>query len=454
MTMIRYSIGLLPTRRTTQLSCTLLTLLHFLGTGCAPGAREAWIGIDLRPGHAVAGSQPASAPAPPADRRVDFQLVRQLGASLVRANIMNWAAAQPVAGGAYDFSMPDRFVRMAQQNNIDLLAVCGGIPVWATADPPAAVPARDKSEAFAAFVQAFVDRYDGDGRRDMPGLRKPIRDFECLQEMEDVPPAEYAAWLRLFHDIVRKTDPKARVVLGSLRTPGLNTPDQAKDYSTYFERLLADPALQGPAYPCFDVVAFHNFPRRYPGRPAFEHAVAYLRQAMAAHHFDRPIWLTAFGADSNAPNARGDDRQAADLVCWTIHARTLGIERMYIHTLRDEPPGTDAGAAGCFGLVRDVPGGGQPPTKPAFEAVTMLLSTLGDYSQITRRAAGIYMLSGHKEPTYVLWRVARYDPSSFLIPGWWEVRTLSGQRFIRQGSDIKLTDQPIFLKPTTSPFIR
>ena len=84
----------------------------------------------------------------------------------------------------------------------------------------------------------------------------------------------------------------------------------------------------------------------------------------------------------------------------------------------------------------------------------MLLGILKTQPHVTRRAEGIYMLSGQKEPTYVLWKVASYDPSSFLIPGWWEVRTMNGQQVVRQGAEIKLSYQPIFLQPTRSPFIQ
>ena len=434
-------------------SCGMILLLGGLAIGCAAEPREPWLGIDLRMRPVVAGTRPASGPALPADHQSKLRLVSELGAPHLRVDLMDWARIQPRNDVPYNFSSSDRFVRLAQRHGMDILAVCAAVPAWAAAGPTSRLPAREHAEAFSAFVRAFVERYDGDGVRDMPGLRRPIRSFECFENPEGEPTPDYAFWLKRFHDAAKFASSKSIVVLGSLRCPGLQPPtDPPSDAPTYFERLLAEEVLQGSGGACFDVVGFSNYPRHYPGRPAFEHAVAYLRQALAARRLDRPIWLTAFGADSRTPEASGEDRQAADLLCWAIHGRSVGIDRLYQHTRSDAQPEAGFGPSEAFGLVRE---GEVPPSrKPAFHAVALLLDVLRAAPQVTRRADGIYMLSGDKEPTYVLWRVARYDPSSFLIPGWWEVRTLAGQRLVRQGADIQVTDQPIFLQRTRSPFIR
>ncbi len=422
--------------------------------GCAATERTDWLGIDLRLATQPPSTQPASAPIDPAERDVDFRLMTELGVNLVRLDLMDWSRIQPSADARYDFSAIDRVVRLAEKANIEITAVCTGVPAWAVDNPPAKLPARDKSREFVSFVRTFVERYGG-GAKAMPGLRRPIRAFECFPTPEDAPTAEYAYWLKTFHDAVQGVAPKATVVLGSLASPGLKEPTRPQGhYDTFFERLLAEPELEGPSYPYFDVVAFQSFPRSFPGRPPFEHHVIYLRQKMSARRISRPIWLTAFGANSNDPHARGDDRQAAELVRWAIHGRTLGLDRMYLHTLQDAPPGQDPKDSPAFGLVRAGGGGQQPALKPAFQALTTLLDILKTQGHVTRRADGIYMLSGQKEPTYVVWLVPSYDASGFLISGWWDVRTINGQRYVREGREIKPTDQPIFLQRTASPFIR
>lgn len=435
-------------------SAAVLTVSSIL-VGCAGEPEKDWLGIDIRLSPPPVGSQPATSAAAAVDQDVDFRFMKELGVAQLRADLMNWSRIQPTPESRFDFSWPDSVVRLAQQSSIDILAVCGPIPAWASSSAAPGLPALDKGSSFSAFARAFVERYDGDGVGDMPGLRRPIRAYEFIPEMEGSPTADYAACLKLFHDAVKAANSKGRVVLGSLTSPGVR--DEGRpiaDHHTWFERLLADPALQGPGYPYFDVVGFFNYPRRFAGRPPFEHAVTYLQQAMNGRHFNRPLWLTGFGASSSGTLEGAEQRQAADLVSWAIHGRTLGIHRMYLHTLMDAPAAGNRQPADAFGLLRVPAPGGQVAPKPTFHAIKMLLGILKTQGQVTRRADGIYMLSGQKEPTYVLWRVPSYDPSSFLIPGWWSVRTLSGQETVRQGSEIKLTDQPIFIQSTRSPFIR
>ncbi len=450
-----YPIGFVR-RRTLPLLLIagLLPCGHFL-PGCAAPEQTDWLGIDVRLATPIAGSQPASAPNAPIDGEVDFRLMAELGVNLLRVDLMDWSRVQPGPEGRYDFSAIDRLVRLADKANIEITAVCSGVPAWAAANPPAKLPARDKSQAFVNFVRAFVERYGTGGVKPMPGLHRPIRAFECFEAPEDTPTAEYAYWLKAFHDAVKGVSPKAIVVLGSLASPGLKDPTRPQgDYDTFFERFLAEVVLEGPSFPYFDVVGFQNYPRSFPGRPPFEHNVIYLRQKMGARHIDRPIWLTAFGAASNDPHARGDDRQAAELVRWAIHGRTLGLDRMYLHTLRDAPAGQAQKDSPAFGLVRAGGGGQGPALKPAFQALTILLGILKSQGHVTRRADGVYMLSGQEQPTYVVWSVPSYDPSPFLISGWWDIRTINGQREVREGREIRPTDKPIFLRQTTSPFIR
>src|SRR4029079_19054861 len=133
----------------------------------------------------------------------------------------------------------DELVSQAQSRGLDLLAICSGVPGWASSHHPAPVfdfdvPALEREEAFRRFVRAFVERYDGDEQSDMPGLTRPIRAYEFLQEMEDTPSQEYAYWLRVFYEAVKDADASAIVSLGSLRSPGLViSGDKSATYANY-----------------------------------------------------------------------------------------------------------------------------------------------------------------------------------------------------------------------------
>lgn len=434
----------------------VLVLSAWLGpVGCAdPVTTAGWLGLDVQLGYEP-GEALWPAPRPtPQERDIYFDLIGDLGVPRIRDRYMNWARIQPAPDGPYDFTDADDLIRRAQAARLDVLVVFRGVPAWAAAgggDVSSRLPSRDHAESFVGFVRAFVRRYDGDGVADMPGLRRPIRAFEFMQDIDAFPLDEYAYWLKLFYETVKGTDPKAIVVLGSLRTPGLKTYDRPEgDYETCFERLLREPGLSGASFPCFDVVGFQQFPALHPGRSAFDQSVSYLRVTMAQNGLDLPIWLTAYGYDSEA---KEEGRQAANIVKWALRARALGIDRAYLHCLWDYRVPGQPGPGRNLGLVREVEAGEVPSRKPAYEAFRTVLREVDARPRVAQRGEGLYVLTGQGEPRYAIWKEESYDPTSTLIPGWWQVRTLSGRTSTRQGTEIRLTATPLFIERVPSPFI-
>lgn len=425
-------------------------------SGCGNSSQKAWLGVNTRFGppesYGLAPDSPGAATTK-ADRQIDLEMIRQLGVTLIRDAGMSWAVIQPESKRRYDFSFSDELVRRAHSAQAELLMVFTSVPRWATADPAdtaihLGVPSREHNAAFSSFVRTFVDRY---GHRHTGGIGQPVPAYQFLQNIEQIPPAEYAYWLKLFHAAVKASDRTALVVLGDLTSPGMAATEQPENnHASYFDRLLADPELQGDGYPYFDVVAFRSYPRRYPGRPAFDDKLAYVRQVMADHKLDLPVWVTAYGSDSEADQ---EGRQAQDLIKWALHGRAIGIDRLYLHSLRDEPATDTQVATQNYGVVHRAEAGKSPERKAAFRACQTLFQRLARQPRLTLRASGVYMLTGEGDPTYVIWKVHDYDPSAFLISGWWEIQSLTGQRVVRQGSEIKLTDQPILIQRARSPFI-
>ena len=93
------------------------------------------------------------------------------------------------APGVYDFSEMDNLVKTSQENNVAILAEIQPFADWDQA--------RDKNceakeneylckpkdmQAYKRFVSKTVERYDGDGEDDMPGLKIPIKYWEILNE--------------------------------------------------------------------------------------------------------------------------------------------------------------------------------------------------------------------------------------------------------------------------------
>jgi hypothetical protein len=97
----------------------------------------------------------------------------------------SWGRFQKGPAAPVDLAPLDDWVRAYQAAGFDELVVCLGTnAAWSTRDEPGRLrsrspaPAREHLEAWGRFVAAVVERFDGDGQDDMPGLLGPLRLFE------------------------------------------------------------------------------------------------------------------------------------------------------------------------------------------------------------------------------------------------------------------------------------
>ena len=119
--------------------------------------------------------------------------------------VFGWGKMQPREGGAINFGTLDTLVREYQDAGFAECMV-GLRPDndWASVAPNAPLPNTSSAPKpehvadFAAWVRAVVERYDGDGVADMPGLKQPVRYYEIGVEFssyEPEPAADYLAML-------------------------------------------------------------------------------------------------------------------------------------------------------------------------------------------------------------------------------------------------------------------
>lgn len=115
-----------------------------------------------------------------------------------------WNSIEPEKG-KFDFSETDEWVRTAQENNVAILATVWPYASWdqkVCHDSSCEVTNKDifypkfghgipvsrcapcSYEDYKAFLTKLVERYDGDGSDDMPGLIIPIKYWEILNEPE------------------------------------------------------------------------------------------------------------------------------------------------------------------------------------------------------------------------------------------------------------------------------
>ena len=251
-------------------------------------------------------------------------------------------------------------VRRTQQLGLSLVITLRPVSRWGGGNvrspgdlPPIRYSAMPRDmDAWKEFVRRFVERYDGDGIDDMPGLRIPIRYWQVENEilwqwqgsME-----EYLHFLAETSAVIRSADPQARVILGGLTqcvalavgagigdkqfiTYGDENPQQypreevikSSKYRNYRQKV--DVLLAGCDPHC-DIVDFHDY-----GDDATDLAlvVQWFKGQMQRHGYSKPIW----SLENAGPFFEFSERAfAEDVVKRHVVALASGIERMFWSSL-------------------------------------------------------------------------------------------------------------------------
>lgn len=137
--------------------------------------------------------------------------------------------------GEYSWRRTDQLIAQAQSRRVAVLVTIWPFANWdqaaCHADQPPAEGAFPEfgdllytpcdMEGYLDWVSAMVERYDGDGVDDMPGLEYPLRHWEILNEpaMQSPEltffqegPAEYVQLLQLSYTTIKEADPNAVVL--------------------------------------------------------------------------------------------------------------------------------------------------------------------------------------------------------------------------------------------------
>jgi hypothetical protein len=177
--------------------------------------------------------------------------------------------------------------------------------------------------AWLAFLSKLVERSDGDGREDMPGLREGIEYWQIHNEPEgercggyrnDV--AGFVDLMRDAHTLIHETCPSCKVLQGGAGIPQwLDNPVQGGSFWRDFAAMGGSPFL--------DVIAIHYNDGKVNGGSIanFETHVARLRETLGD---DKPVWVTEFGVVTRSGGAflALTERQAA---AWYVRFYSAGL---------------------------------------------------------------------------------------------------------------------------------
>lgn len=259
------------------------------------------------------------------------ELAEQLGGFMgvrwVNFARINWGDIErraPVGGKhSYDWSALDEGVRQWQPYGVHIMMSLRFASSWANAKPSGEQftylggllswvpklsadyrPKPEHRQDLRDFAAALVERYDGDGSDDMPGLLFPIRHYQVCNEAYNElfwagTVEEYGAHLQDFAQAARRAHPQVKIILsGVCFLPMDGFYDRQMDPRTqaYVDRLLPK---TGPKMRPFleRMVAFSRRSLRFPdydildARWSFYGAVDHCREELRqAGRAQTEIW--------------------------------------------------------------------------------------------------------------------------------------------------------------------
>ncbi len=286
--------------------------------------------------------------------RQDASTAVGLGATFVRVNSATYPFANHMEWQRHrrSWERMDSYLAVLQRAGLEPVVVLGPWPGNHTANYTERYLPQDM-DAYLAWVSSLVERYDGDGVDDAPGLLRGLRYWEVDNEPDlhnRVPPrdakreldpstfetpAEYGQLLVATAAAIRAAQPAAVVLNGG-------TFHTARPWGrAYLEQVLEHPGAQQAV----DAVSVHAYFEEQS--PELYYTALDNAQQLAA---GRPVFVTETGVPAQRRGSRWVDEQwqARMLALVFGEAMARGVERVCWHSLSD-PPANVAGGGGGFG---------------------------------------------------------------------------------------------------------
>ncbi len=390
---------------------------------------------------------------------LDFVSARDAGGAYDRPHfeLFQWGMIEKEPG-FFDFFETDNYIREAQSHGMHILANIQPFAHWdqekchrdlTSPDQPgdpSFFTTKGKPcdmAGYKNFVIKLVERYDGDGIDDMPGLTVPIKHWEVMNEPEfstgmliffQGSPAEYAEVLKATHEAVKHADLEAYVVQGGMA--GM------MDVCTDFWQGVFDAG--GAEY--LDIMNMHSIGHgEHLNIPAF-------KQFLAGNGLqEKPIWVTEVQyQQAHQTQSYTNEGFARILARSYIFALANGVDKLFYVNIR-MPPFYDAGIPfdERSALIKN--DGEKSALFQAHLTVAEILGELGegDTAEIIREEVGDWHIGEGQykfvirgRTVYALWGSGSLPAE---ITGEVRVIDITGAERVADAASLRLSDSPIFV---------
>ncbi len=334
--------------------------------------------------------------------------------------------------GKYNWDESDSYVRTVQRDYFGILATIWPFAEWDQEKREGSerrifedelgfgrLKPRDM-EAYSRFIEALVERYDGDHDNDMLGLRYPIKHWEVINEPSlqgpaqiflEGKPEDYFDILSTTYRAIKRADPEAKVLHAGVGCINCHTEDFWKEMfnlgaDKYFDiaNTYSDGSDEG-----FNVPEF--------------------KEILQEYGIDKPIWVTEASLSIGGYDEATLKEMAARVVKSCTIAFSAGAERIFWR--------------GLNGLVREEGGRLTEERLTPFYALRTMIKKIGLFESIEKISADQYRFAIGGKLIYILWGPDRIPVD---LTGRVVVTDIMGNEQEKETRELTLSDIPVFIE--------
>lgn len=389
----------------------------------------------------------------------DFEDAKEAGGAYDRPffELFQWGMIEKEPG-VFDFSETDRYISTAQAEGFHILANIQPFAHWDQIEchrdlPAVEIPGDPKfhytkgkpcdKERYKDFVIKLVERYDGDGIDDMPGLAIPVKHWEVLNEPEfqkeplvffQGSPADYFETLMATYEAVKQADPEALVVQGGMA-------GMMEECTSFWQDVFD---LGGADY--LDIANMHSI-----GHGEHLNIPSFKRFLTKNGIENKPIWVTEVQYQQAQQTQDYSAEDFAKILARSyIFALANGVDKLFYVNIKLPPVRQGVPFDERSALIKD--NGDKSPLFYAHLTVANMLGELSesDEVEILKEKVGDwsiedgqYRFNINGKTIYALWGNGSLPPE---INGEVKVTEISGVSRVIDSATLNLNDSPIFVE--------
>ena len=378
----------------------------------------------------------------------DMDGISKLGIRWERSPIpFVWGTVEPQKG-EYVWQEVDGCVHRRQDYNFAILPIIWPFAEWDQANwgpaPTDTGPMIDEKflgrsrrkpydmDAYRRFVSALVERYDGDGIGDMPGLRYPIKYWEVMNEPSlqtgyyttfRGSSEDYLEVLKATYQAVKKADPEAKVLHAGMAGEEPPMVSLLSFWEPIFEK--------GSQY--FDITNIHTVGTRA------ELIIPEFKKFLSKHGIDKPIWVTE--AEYFVTRYASPEEHGQAFVKSYVVSFACGVDKFFYTSFTAlffvlKHQATQYIKDSC--LIDE-----SGEKRLAYYGLKTLIEKLDKFTSAEKLAEGQYRFMVEGKAIYVLWGSGEIPEE---ITGEVLVTDIYGEETRTNSSAISLTESPIFVE--------